>query len=202
VFITFEGIDFAGKSTQIKKLMETLDSLGKSYLYIREPGGLELCEAIRETILNNKYQSMSPETELLLYAASRAQLVREKIKPALNQYDYIIGDRFYDSTTVYQGFGRQLNIEFIKELNHFATDGLSPDKTFYIDISVEESFERRKNAGRAEDRIELSGQAFFQRVREGYLELAKAEKRIVCLQGINEVNDIHLEILETLKLIE
>ena len=202
MFITFEGIDFSGKSTQIKLFTEKLDQLNKSYMMVREPGGLELCEEIRETILDNKHSDMTPETELLLYSASRAQLVIQKIKPALNSYDYIIGDRFFDSTTVYQGFGRQLDIEFIKQLNQFATRQLTPDITFLLDVSVEESYERRKSAGRSEDRIEKAGTQFFTRVRDGYLVLAANEKRIHVLDGTKPADEIHNKIMETIKMLE
>jgi dTMP kinase len=199
MFISFEGIDFSGKSTQIKILEKFLREKGKTVFVVREPGGVELGEKIRELILNHE---MTPETELLLFSASRSQLVEEKIRPALQKYDYVISDRYFDSTTVYQGFGRNLNKEFIKSLNAFATKELFPDFTFCLDISVDESLSRRKSSGRAEDRIEREKHDFFEKIRVGYLEIAQNESRIKVINAEKTEKIIHLEILRTLKLIE
>ena len=137
---------------------------------------------------------MFSETEVLLYASSRAQLVREYILPSLEKYDHVIADRFFDSTTVYQGYGRKLDIDFIKRLNQFATNNTEPDITFYIDIDVNTAYERRKSAGRSDDRIESAGKEFFENIRNGYLELTKELERIHLIDGTLNVDDIHNEI--------
>jgi dTMP kinase len=199
-FISFEGIDFCGKSTQIQLLKNYLISQNKSTLLVREPGGTPLSEAVREMLLDKKQLHMAAETELLLMSASRVQLVSEEIERKINEYDYIITDRFFDSSTAYQGYGRGLDINFINQLNNFASKNISPKITFLIDLSVEESYKRKQLANRdlASDRIESAGKDFFTKVREGYLSIAKREPRIIVIDGMLEKEKIHQLIIEKL----
>jgi dTMP kinase len=200
MFITFEGIDFAGKSTQIALLRQFLEARGKTVHVVREPGGNTVSEAIRDVILDTKHNTMLPEAELLLYAASRVQLVKSDILPMLAAGDIVICDRYYDSTTAYQGYGRGLDLEFIHKLNTFASVANVPDFTFYIDVTVDESYKRRTaKAGHENDRLEAAGREFFERVRLGYLELAKSEPRFKKIAGEAPVEAIHEDIISHIK---
>jgi dTMP kinase len=172
MFITFEGIDGSGKTTQIKLLQTYLEKKGIAVLTLREPGGNAFSEQIRELLLNSKHK-ISSRTELLLFEAARAQLVDSVIKPALTEGKIVISDRFYDSTTAYQAFGRGLPLEEVNFCNMFATGGLKPDITFYLKISLEES--KKRAHYRFYDRIEQSGDIFFQKVIEGYNYIASRE---------------------------
>ena len=147
LFITFEGIDGCGKSTQIRLVTEYLDALGKEYLLVREPGGTEIGEKIRSILLDKENNEMSPAAELLLFEAARAQIVDEKIRPAIEAGTTVICDRFYDSTFAYQGVARSLGEDLVITLNDIATSGLAPDITFLLDLSVEDAFARRKGRG-------------------------------------------------------
>ena len=179
LFVTFEGGEACGKSTQIKRLALRLGKLGRQVLAVHEPGFTEIGLAIRDLLLNGAAgKSMCSETELLLFAASRAQLVREKIRPALDKGLIVLSDRFYDSTVVYQGIGRGLDLKFIEALNRFMAEGCRPDLTILLDLDVAVSRERQLRRVRPvgqPDRIELLSDAFFEKVRRGYLELARAE---------------------------
>ncbi|HKM58734.1 MAG TPA: dTMP kinase [Chthoniobacterales bacterium] len=179
LFVTFEGGEACGKSTQIKRLALRLGKLGRQVLAVHEPGFTEIGLAIRDLLLNAAAgKSMCRETELLLFAASRAQLVREKIRPALDKGLIVLSDRFYDSTVVYQGIGRGLDLKFIDALNEFVAEGCRPDRTILLDLDVTVSRERQLRRVRPvgqPDRIELLSDAFFEKVRRGYLELARAE---------------------------
>lgn len=166
-FITFEGIDGSGKTTQSKLLENYLKKKGHSVLLVYEPGGTEIGEGIRDLLLHGR-ADISSLTELLLYEASRAQLVEEVIKPALKEGRIVICDRFTDATLAYQGYGRGLKKEIINLLNQEATRGIEPDLTLYLDVEPENKF----NEG-VEDRLEREGLSFHKRVREGYLALAK-----------------------------
>ncbi|MFZ1729271.1 MAG: dTMP kinase [Bacteroidota bacterium] len=172
MFITFEGIDCSGKSTQIEILMNALRKQRREVLIVREPGGTEISERIRALLLDLKHREMDGTTELLLFSSSRSQLVIERILPALERGAVVIADRFYDSTTAYQGYGRGINIEAILRVHEIATHGLIPDLSFFIDISVEESLQRRSIRAGQPDRMESSDTAFFNRVRDGYLKIA------------------------------
>lgn len=170
LLISFEGIDGCGKSTQLGLLQDRLLSMSIPTLALREPGGTHTSEAIRSILLDKQYD-ISPVAEMLLFSAARAQLVNERIRPALANGMIVLLDRFYDSTTAYQGYGRQfLDINTINELNKIATGGLTPDVSFYFDLDVDAAFSRRIGEG---DRMEDSGKDFFDRVRNGYLRLAK-----------------------------
>ena len=179
LFVSFEGGEACGKSTQIKRLMARLEKLGRQFLAVHEPGFTKIGLGIRELLLNAAVgKSMSYETELLLFAASRAQLVRETIRPALENGLVVLSDRFYDSTTVYQGIGRGLDLQFINALNKFVAEGCKPDRTILLDLDVTLSRKRQlrrvRPAGQP-DRIEQLSDEFFEKVRRGYLEIARAE---------------------------
>ena len=193
-FVSFEGIDASGKSTQIRLLCSFLKEKGMDFVLVREPGGTLIGEKIREILLTPENQ-MFPETEFLLYAASRAQLVREKIIPALENGRLVIADRFADSSVVYQGFGRGLSIEKIVYINDFATLEIVPDVTFVIDIPVEESLKRK---GEKRDRIEMEKKEFIERVREGYHRLS-SNPRFVLIDGLKSIDEIHSIIIEVLR---
>lgn len=197
MFITFEGIDFCGKSTQVKLLKDSLINDNKRVKLIREPGGTHISEEIRDILLDKKNSGMYEETELLLFSASRTQLINEVIIPHLQKGYYVISDRFHDSLTAYQGYGRGLSMEFIKVLNKFVLKNAIPDLTFFIDISLEEVAKRKANMQLFEpDRIELSKNCFYEKVRNGYLELSEKEDRIFRIDGKNPIEVIHHQIME------
>ncbi len=203
MFITFEGIDFCGKSTQVELLKKYLLSLNKKVEIIREPGGTEISEIVRSVLLDKKHNCMQMETEIFLFSASRAQLVRERIQPAINQGTYVISDRFHDSTTAYQGYGRGIDLETVKYINKLAIDGAIPDITFIIDIPVHAANERKIGKGESGlDRMELADNNFFERVRNGYLTIAKQEKRFRVIDGTKTINEISRQIIEAINLLE
>ena len=178
-FITFEGIDFCGKTTQAKKLANYLKRKGYEVVLIREPGGERISEKIRKILLSEKNKEMTHVTELLLYLASRAQLTERIILPNLKQKKMVICDRYSDSTLAYQGYGRGLNKSMIGNLNQVASSGLSPDLTILLDVPVEISLKRKakekKNKGG--DRLEKEKFEFHQKIRDGYLRIAQKNKR-------------------------
>ncbi len=192
MFISFEGIDGSGKSTQAKLLVKKLEEGNRKVLFLREPGGTEISEQIRNILLNKKNLKMTQIAELLLFSASRTQLVSEVIKPALLNNSVVITDRYVDSTTVYQGHGRGLHHGGIKGINSIATMGVMPKKTFFIDITVQEMYARRQANHQETDRMEMSNDEFFERVRQGYLDLAKEEPgRFVVIDGKQPIEAIH-----------
>jgi dTMP kinase len=183
MFITFEGIDKSGKTTQSAILIEHLKKEGYDVLFLREPGGTRISEMVRKILLDSNNSEMFPETEFLLYSASRAQLINQIIKPALEQQKVVICDRFYDSSTAYQGFGRGIAMNIIEFINNFAA-GIKPDITFYMDVGLEESRHRLNKQNIEKDRLESSGDEFFNKVRSGYFEIAKNEpERMIILNG-------------------
>lgn len=174
--LSFEGSEGCGKSTQIALLRTRLEAAGRAVVVLREPGGTELGESIRHLLQHAKEgAAMTPETELLLFAASRAQLVREKIRPLLEAGTFVILDRFLDSTTVYQGIARGLPLESVRAINHFAIGGTLPDLTLVLDMDSATAWQRIHQSGRELDRMESQPQSFFEKVRQGYLEVAQAE---------------------------
>lgn len=196
MFITFEGIDFCGKSTQVELLKKYFEKKGKSVEVIREPGGTDISEKIRDILLDKKNNRMFMETELLLFSASRAQLVREKIKPFLENGKIVISDRFHDSSTAYQGFGRGLPVNAVMNVHELAIGDTVPDITFFIDIPVSVAIERKKAKTANElDRIEVSADDFFEKVRNGYLSIAKTESRFRVLDGTESIESIHHKII-------
>jgi dTMP kinase len=203
MFITFEGIDFCGKSTQIELLKSYLLKNNKNVEVIREPGGTEISEKIRTMLLDKENSKMLMETEFLLFSASRSQLVREKIRPYLDEGIYVISDRFHDSSTAYQGYGRGISIEVILSIHKLAIGNTIPDVTFFLDIPVEVAEQRRqKKLSEHLDRIEISDMDFFSRVRNGYLELAKNDNRLRILNGTDSVENIQEKIINEIEKIE
>lgn len=193
LFITFEGPDGSGKSTQIQFLRAFFQDKGIPVMMTREPGGTAIGEKIREVILDKANVEMTPMTEALLYAASRAQLVEQEIKPKLESGHAVICDRFVDSSIVYQGYGRKLG-SAVEKINEFAVAGCTPDITFLLQVSPEEGKRRRKH--REEDRIECESKEYHQSVYEAYLELAsRYPERIVVLDGTMPVDELNKEIL-------
>ena len=180
-FISFEGIDGSGKSTQATLFLDRLIQQGKEGILVREPGGTPISEAIRHVLLTKGNRQMVARTEALLMTASRSQLTKEVILPNLKQNRWVIADRYADSTLAYQGGGRELNLDWLQDLNKFATYDLEPNITFVIDILPKEALGRR---GQTEDRIEVEGIAFQKKVRQTYLELAQQySDRIIVIDG-------------------
>ncbi len=203
MFISFEGIDFCGKSTQVELLKNHLKKQNKKVEIIREPGGTGISEKIRQMLLDQKHNEMFNETEIFLFSASRSQLVREKIRHYLSSGIYVISDRFHDSTTAYQGFGRGIPLDTVNHINYLAVGNTLPDITFLIDIPPEVSEERKKMKDNIKlDRIEISGREFYARVRQGYLTLAKNENRFRILDGTLPEEEIHKKIVKELDILE
>lgn len=202
MFISFEGIDFSGKSTQIELLKDYLVEHGKKVEVLREPGGTEISEKIRNILLDNKNLEMFGEAELLLFSASRAQLVREKIRPYLEKGTYVISDRFHDSSTAYQGYGRGVPLGIVDTVHSLAIGDTIPELTFFIDIPVGIANERRKKKSKGKlDRIELADLEFYNRVRSGYLEIARKEERFKVIDGTQTIETIQNQIISELELI-
>jgi dTMP kinase len=199
-FITFEGSEGSGKSTQADRLGVHLQRCGIPFILTREPGGTQIGESIRELLQFAPHNSnMTPETELLLFEASRSQLVREVIKPALERGLCVIADRFFDSTTVYQGAARNLDGETIERVNAFAVGGCLPDITFVLDVDAATAELRMQRAPRKADRMEQQPVEFYERVREGYRQLAAHEpNRIVLISASRDADEIEREIWKTL----
>ena len=192
-FITFEGIDGCGKSTQARLLLEYMTKSGVETILVREPGGTNISESIREILLHSSSGQMGDRTESLLMTASRAQLTQEVIIPNMEQGKFVIADRYSDSTLAYQGGGRNLDIEWLIELNNYATFTLLPDITFFVDIRSEETLRRLDNN---KDRIEGEGIEFQARVRKTYHKLAERfNNRYVIMDGYGEIDDIHQKVL-------
>jgi dTMP kinase len=203
MFISFEGIDFCGKSTQIDLLKDYLIEQGKKVEILREPGGTNLSEKIRTILLDNKNEKMLMEAELFLFSASRAQLVREKIRPYLEKGFYVISDRFHDSSTAYQGYGRGIPVDVIAGVHDLAIGDTIPDITYFIDIPVGIANERKKKQSKGKlDRIELADMEFYSRVRNGYLETAKNESRFKVIDGTQSIQNIHNHIISEFELID
>jgi dTMP kinase len=199
-FITFEGTEGCGKTTQVQRLAARFERLRVPHLVTREPGGTPIGESIRELLQFAPHNaSMAPETELLLFEASRSQLVREVIKPALGRGMCVIADRFFDSTTVYQGAARKLDRQMIARLNALAVGDCIPDVTFVLDVDAATAEARMRHQPRQADRMEQQPAEFYERVRQGYRDLAAQESnRIVLIDGSREPADIEREIWKTL----
>ncbi|MCD8040979.1 MAG: dTMP kinase [Clostridia bacterium] len=180
-FITFEGCEGSGKSTQIRLLSERLTKEGIKHLVTREPGGSDVAEQIRTVILNKNNSAMCDECEALLYAAARIQHLTEIVKPALDSGMLVLCDRYVDSSFAYQGYARGLGTDFIAEINSRALKQFPPDLTLFLDISPKAAFERKHGAD-LNDRMERQGMEFHDRVYKGYKELARNNRRIVCVQ--------------------
>lgn len=196
MLITFEGIDGSGKSTQISLLKKYITNSGKDVEVLREPGGTDISELIRGMLLNPEIE-IDPVTELLLFSSARSQLIAEKVKPLLAKDVVIILDRFYDSTTAYQGYGRgSLPIDQVHQINRVASHGIAPDITFYLRLSLEDSANR--TAHMEKDRMEQSGIEFYQNVIKGFDELAEKEVRFVTIDASKTVEEVHKLVLSNL----
>lgn len=195
LFITFEGPDGCGKTTQMKLLAEYFEKKGKEVVLTREPGGKGLGEKVREILLNYDGE-VSDRCESFLFLADRAQNIDIIVNPAVKEGKIVLCDRHIDSTVAYQGYGRGLNIDRINMLNNFATNGKKPDLTLVFDVDVETSMKR---VGKEKDRMESAGIDFHNRVRKGYLELAKQEpKRIKVLDATKSIEEIHKDVINIL----
>ena len=195
--ITFEGIDGCGKSTQADLLHKRLVSSGHNAHLLREPGGTAIGESIRSILLDNSFSDMSTLTELFLYLAARSQITSSIIVPALNRGEYVVMDRYIDSTTAYQGYARGLCIDEMIQLNMIATGGIVPDITFFIDCDPDTAIRRITSQP---DRLESEGTNFMRKVREGFLKLQEYDKqRIIICDGNREIDDIEKDILIHLK---
>lgn len=196
--LSFEGSEGCGKSTQIRLLKERLENEGREVVVLREPGGTEIGESIRHLLQHAKEgHSMTPETELLLFAASRAQIVREKIRPLVERGVVVILDRFLDSTTVYQGHARGLPLDAVNAINRFAIGGTLPRLTLVLDMDTTLAWQRIHATGRELDRMESQPPAFFEKVRQGYLALAAAEPdRIQVIDASAAPEAVHAAVWE------
>lgn len=200
--ITFEGSEGSGKSTQISRIADRFEDAGYEVVVTREPGGTPIGEEIRHILMHaSESQNMTPEAELLLFAASRAQLVREVILPAVDQGKIVLCDRFMDSTTVYQGVARNIQSEPVSMINHFAVGDMIPDVTVVIDLDAEEGIARVKHrANDLPDRMEQENIKFYQKVRNGYLMLAKAmPDRFIVVDGDQPRTELELVIWKELR---
>ena len=198
LFITFEGIEGCGKSTQAKLLREYLEKKGYSVFLTREPGGPKISEKIRDILLSTKNKEMLPETEVLLYMASRSQHTGEWIIPALEKGKMVISDRYYDSTLAYQGAARKIDIKLIDTITKFATFELKPDITFLVDLPAEIGLSRISKQDA--DRLEMESIEFHKKVRVGFIEIAKREKkRYIIVDGTKSVEKIHSKIIKIME---
>ncbi|MHB1315524.1 MAG: dTMP kinase [Christensenellales bacterium] len=192
--ITFEGIDGVGKSTQAQRLFQSLRERGYDVLFTREPGGTDISEKIRALLLDCANHGMNQVTEVLLYAASRAQLVGEWIKPALQQGKIIVCDRYVDSSVAYQGYGRGL-LDMVEAVNRYAVQGIMPDLTFVMSASMEDT--RRRLLKKEKDRMEEEDEEFFFRVKRGFDEIALKEKRVLTIDATRDKNENAAAILQS-----
>lgn len=197
MFISFEGIDGCGKTTQLRLLAKWLEAAGHTVCLTREPGGTSLAEAIRDYLLHSP-DKLEPQAELLLFGASRAAHVSQVIRPALERGEVVLTDRFADSSVAYQGGGLKLDADFIRAMNGFATTWLQPDITFLLDIEPDAAQARR--ASEKEDRIEARGLEFQAQVRQAYLEIARLDpQRVVILDARQSVEALHAHIVRVLE---
>lgn len=197
IFITFEGIDGCGKTTQAELLESRLKQERRNIVLVREPGGTVISEQIRSIILDKNHNEMDPITETILLAASRAQLTEEIIIPNVESGNIVISDRYTDSTLAYQGFGRGLDIMWLKNINKFATKDTDPDITILVDIPVEVAISRME--GKSFDRMEIEGNEFLKRVRKGYLHLAQDySDRFIVVDGMKSIHEIQTQIWKSI----
>ncbi len=198
-FITFEGCEGVGKSTQLRFLQKYLDDNGIKYFFTREPGGSSVSEQIRAVILDGKNTTMTDECEALLYAASRVQLLDEIIKPKLQAGELVFCDRFVDSSLAYQGYARGLGLEFVERINDYAIRNFTPDYTVFLNLPPKQAFMRKGGADK-NDRLELSGAEFHEKVYNGYLELAKKySDRYIVIDASGTKYETHDKVVAALK---
>lgn len=198
LFITFEGPDGAGKTTQLNRVAEWLEQQGFAFVRTREPGGTKISDSIRTLLLNPENSEMANETEVLLYAASRAQLVSEVILPALEDGKIVLCDRYMDASLAYQGYGLGYPVQQIAAINRFATTGVQPDRTYLLDIPVEIGMRRVfQKRGSAPDRIELKDITYHKSVRKGFLTLAEKEPERFCLIDARQGEDAVFSVIQS-----
>ena len=202
MFITFEGIEGSGKTTQIELLIPVLQAKGYDCVFTREPGATEIGKKIRAILLDASHTAMLPLTELLLYEADRAQHVHEVIKPALAANKVVVSDRFFDATTVYQGYARGFDLKLIEQIHHLVLGNLKPDLTMVLDLPVDLGLKRawqriNSRSDLSEDRFEKEDIAFHERVRQGYLALARAEpERFRVIDASRDAEAVHRDIVD------
>lgn len=200
IFITFEGVEGSGKTTQIKLLAEDFKKLGREVVLTREPGGTPISEKIRNILLDTAHGEMSPVTEMLLYAASRNQHISEVIAPALQAGKVVLCDRYADATTAYQGAARKIDSEVISAAHEIATGGLMPAITILLDCPEDMGLKRARDRNAGVDRLEREKLDFHKRVRDGYLAIAKREpERVIVIDGTQDVETIHKQVLLAIK---
>lgn len=201
-FITFEGMDGSGKSTQLRLLYEYLRAQfgADNIVHTREPGGTPIGEQIREIVHSMRNQEMSPRTEFLLYNAARAQVVDQVIRPALAQGKIVLADRYGDSTLVYQGYGRQLDLDMVTRVIDYATGGLHPDLTFFIDVNIDEGLARRNHGhqrGEELNRMDTQTREFYARVHQGYETLIQNNPtRWIRIEGTRSIKEVQSDLRE------
>jgi dTMP kinase len=194
-FITFEGCDGSGKSTQARILAEYLQKQGKSVLLTREPGGGKISESIRAIILDGKNVEMTDECEALLYAAARAQHLKEKVEPALAEGKFVVCDRYIHSSYAYQAYARGLGKEFVQKINAFATENYMPDAVVLVNLSAQDAFQRKHGADQ-NDRLEQAGLCFHQKVYEGFLACANEEsERFIVVDGKKSIEEMAKDVV-------
>ena len=198
-FITFEGCEGVGKSSQLRLLQEYLRANNIDFYLTREPGGTGVSEQIRSVILDGKNSAMADECEALLYAAARVQLLKEEIEPRLEKGELVICDRYIDSSLAYQGYARGLGVDYVKNINDYAIKKVMPDYTVFLNLSPADAF-KRKGGVDANDRLELSGAQFHQKVYQGYLDLAKEYKdRFIVIDATGTKQETQQKIISALK---
>lgn len=198
-FITFEGCDGCGKSTQLKMLSAYLTEKGIAHVFTREPGGGKISEAIREILLSGKNMEMTDECEALLYAAARVQHLHDRVQPALAEGKFVICDRYVDSSLAYQAYARNLGEEFVRQINAYALEHYLPDATVFIDLTPEDAF-KRKHGADENDRLEQAGMAFHRRVYEGFDTLAKQNpERFIRIDGKQSPQNIFDAVVKALQ---
>jgi dTMP kinase len=198
-FVVLEGVEGAGKSTQVRMLGEWLESCGITFTLTREPGGTEVGEAIRNVVQDQPELSVPPETELMLYLAARAAFVKEVALPVLERGELLIADRFSLSTLAYQGFGRGLDLEEVRRMDRFASGGVAPDVYVVLDLPAEEGRARQKAAGMKKDRLEISGRGFLEVVVRGYRELAGIEENVRLVDARGTPVEVQTRVREVLR---
>ncbi len=201
LFITLEGLEGSGKTTQQKYIVDELRDKGFDVLLTREPGATRLGKRIRELLLDPEWSEMTPRAEILLFAADRAQHVEEVVKPALKAGKIVISDRYFDSNLAYQGYGRGLDIEIVKKINLWAVDYLKPDLTFFLDLPVEVGLARARaqTVDKLGDRLEREELKFYQQIRDGYLKLAEESGRFRVIDANRSIKEVKADILQVIE---
>lgn len=201
LFITLEGLEGSGKTTQQRQVVKNLRDRGLDVILTREPGATRLGKKIRQLLLDPDWDEMTPRAEILLFAADRAQHVEEIVRPALKKGKIVISDRYFDSNLAYQGYGRGLDIEMVRKINLWAVDYLKPDLTFFLDLPVEVGLARARaqTADKLGDRLEREELNFYQQIRAGYLELAKESERFRVIDANRTIEEVNSEILQEIE---